>query len=284
MYTKVALKFLKVWILCLAWVLESSLVFAAESPSSTSPTAVSPSTQVDSVDSVTTKLDEFNESRNLQKTSQQADSIETTLPKRRQGLHPWYRYIRGFRRHHNFAYTLGATAGHWKIMRFGTLGVNELSSNGLYGLFQYSFHLPIRLGFGYYLGSSVGYQYEGAHSNQAFHPTSAVMFPSLTAGIVANISPVVRFSVGLDSQLTRYDGLSENDETLPNPKVSVTMRAADLGAYLDIFLNLKWGLRLELRARQTKFNRPLSSEGTAVDVSLEKTDTWFGLGLIHHLL
>jgi len=202
-------------------------------------------------------------------------------------MHRWKRYVRGFRREHNFAFSIGASSGTWRVKHLGTLDNQNFDNSGLYAKFQYSFHLPIYGGFGYLLGSSVGYHYETADRRQAFRPVSATQFPGILAGLVMNFTPVLRWSVAIDAYLERLDGLADRDGIGDDPTISITATTYDFGTFFDIFYNLNWGLRLEAHQRRLIYTHPHMHSGDQdfpVDASLKKDDQWMGLGLVYHLL
>lgn len=209
----------------------------------------------------------------------------------RSELHRWERYVRGFRREHNFALSFGLSSGHWRIKRFGQIShEREFDASGIYGRFQYSFHLPIWSGFGYFLGSSVGYHYESADARQQFRPVDAIGFPGVVAGLVLNINPVLRLGSGVDASLERYNGLADRprdcqiqEECRPT-KIYVTMQSNYLVGFIDVFYDLDWAIRLEMAYRELRYTRPEGATGFSVDANLRKVDRWLGLGFVRHLL
>ena len=205
-------------------------------------------------------------------------------------VHRWDRYVRGFRREHNFAFSLGIAKGTWDVRHFGTLEQKKYSNSGVFTRFQYSFHLPLVGGFGYLLGSSFGYLYESTDKRREFQAVPALMFPGLLAGFVENFSPVFRWSAALDIYLERLNGLAEHDGTQPDPEIYVTMEAFDFGTFFDIFYDLEWAVRLELHHRHSEYLEPLCAVGEDCrhdfpsNANIKKDDDWVGLGLVLHLL
>ena len=199
-------------------------------------------------------------------------------------LHRWERHVRGFRREHNFALSLGVSSGTWDVDNFGSLSSRKFEHTGLFARFQYSFHIPLYRGFGYVLGSSVGYHYESTDRRRPFKPVAAVMFPGLLAGLTLNVTPALRATIAADAYLERHDGIKERDGREPDPEISVTLQTYDIGAYFDLFYDLKWAVRIEAHYRLLQFLRPEGTSGRPIDAKLRKTDRWLGFGVLYHLL
>jgi hypothetical protein len=196
----------------------------------------------------------------------------------------WDRYVRGFRRDHNFALSVGAGSGTWDVRRFGNIKGQKYKTSGAWSRFQYSFHLPLYQGFGYMLGSSFGYHYESADKRKPFHPVPALMFPGAMIGIVENFNPVFRWSLAFDAYMERLNDLAERD----GQTISVTMEAFDFGTFIDFFYDLGWAVRLEGHHRHHAYLKPVCSKNSPCDfpvnANFRKDDDWVGLGLVHHLL
>lgn len=203
----------------------------------------------------------------------------------------WDRYVRGFRREHNFALSAGASSGTWDVRRFGALNNKKYDNSGVFTRFQYSFHLPLYGGVGYMLGSSFGYHYESSDSRREFRPVPALMFPGVLIGLVNNFNSIFRMSVAFDAYMERLDNLTgpdPNDSSIKR-QISVTMEAFDFGAFLDFFYDLAWAVRLEAHRRHLEYLEPGCASGTCsrefgVNANFKKDDNWVGLGLVHHLL
>lgn len=209
----------------------------------------------------------------------------------RPDVHRWERYVRGFRREHHFALMSGITSGRWQIKRLGQITAEQdFDASGVYGRFQYSFHLPLWGGFGYFLGSSFGYHYESADKRQTFRPVDAIGFPGVLAGFILNINPALRIGAGIDASLERFNGLSERprdclgQEDCKPTKIYVTMQSYYLSGFIDVFYDLDWAIRLEMAQRELRYSRPESASGFPVDANLRKADRWLGLGFVRHLL
>lgn len=205
----------------------------------------------------------------------------------REEMHRWDRHIRGFRSEHNFALTSGLSSGIWHVKKLGPLRGRDFSGSGVFTRFQYSFHLQLYQGFGYFLGSGVGYHYESYDKRRAFRPTPSAQFPGLLAGLTLNVNPMFRASVSLDTYLERHDGI-EAEEGGETANIYVTIQTFDAGAYVDLFYDLVWALRIEAHRRYLTYIRPdLPDEKAAsypVNASLGKDDEWVGVGIVFHLL
>lgn len=205
-------------------------------------------------------------------------------------IHEWDRYVRGFRRDHNFALSAGVSQGIWNVKRLGTLEKRKFRNSGVYSRFQYSFHLPLWRGFGYMLGSSFGYHYESSDRRRPFAPVPAYIFPGILTGLVVNISPVFRAAATFEANMERHDGVREQDGKEPDPEISITLEAFDFGAYFDVFYDLAWAIRVEAHHRHLDYLEPrctrdnCRNKGFDVNANFKKEDDWLGIGLVHHLL
>lgn len=200
----------------------------------------------------------------------------------REKLKEWDQAVLGFRKEHQFVLTTGTASGQWHFKRFGNQRNKVYESSSVFSKFQYSFHIPIYQGFGYYLGSSTGYMYERDLS-QEMEPASAVMFPGLLAGLALNITPGLRLTTGFDYYLERWSGLGERDGEDSEPTISVTARALDFLVTLDVFFRLKWAVRFEAHRHEAKFTPPKEATDKPVDAVIAKRDNWVGMGLLYHL-
>lgn len=205
----------------------------------------------------------------------------------REELHRWERHIRGFRSEHNFALTTGVSSGTWAISRFGPLSNQEFVESGVFAKFQYTFHIQAYRGFGYFLGSSLGYHYESEDRRRPFRPTPAPQFPGLLFGLVLNITPMIRTAILFDTYMERHDGLEARDDQKVS-NIHVTMQAYDGAVNLDFFYDLLWAIRLEAHRRYLAYTKPKlpadKSLDYPVDAKLSKRDEWVGLGVVFHLL
>lgn len=207
----------------------------------------------------------------------------------REDLHEWEKYVRGFRREHHFTWVAGYSDSTWEVYRLGSLEDRKFHRDGIYGKFQYSFHLPIHDGFGYALGSSFGSMIESRRNKAAaadddFKSVPSIMFPGVLAGLVMNFSPAWRFGVFGEVYLERFDGLREQDEVDEDTEIHITTESFDGSIALDWFMALKWAIRLEGHQRRLLYVRPQAPEGKPVDANIKKREQWYGAGLVYHFL
>jgi len=202
----------------------------------------------------------------------------------RDEFHHWQRYVRGFRREHNFTFSAGVSVGNWEIRHFGTMKSKKFSNSGIFSKGQYSFHLPFVDRIGYLLGSSFGYHYETTDKRRPYKSVPAVMFPGLLAGLSVNFTPAIRWIIAGEVYLERHDGIEERDKIEKDTKISITFHSYDINTAIDIFYKLNWALRIVTHYRQLRYFQPLNTSEKAVDANLNKTDRWLGFGLVFHLL
>jgi hypothetical protein len=147
--------------------------------------------------------------------------------------------------------------------------------------------LQLYQGFGYFLGSGFGYHYESHDKRRAFRPTPAAQFPGLLAGLTLNVNPMFRASFSLYTYLERHDGI-EAEEGGETANIYVTVQTFDAGAYVDLFYDLVWALRIEAHRRYLTYIKPDLPDAKAasypVNASLGKDDDWVGVGIVFHLL
>ena len=201
-----------------------------------------------------------------------------------ESIHDWDRYVRGFRREHQFAMVAGYSSGVWELYRFGTLEDVRVAEKGAFAKFQYSFHLPIYSGFGYLLGSSFGTLYESSRPNSKFKSAPSVMLPGVLAGFVLNISPAFRCTVAGEIYLERFDGIQDRDNVGSDDSIHITTETFDGSVGIDWFYSLKWALRIEGHLRRLVYVRPQEPDGKPVDANIKKRDEWVGAGVVHHFL
>jgi len=201
----------------------------------------------------------------------------------------WERYVRGFRRDHNFSVSSGFSRGTWIVDKFEEIESEHFSSEGIYSKFRYSFHIEIYHGFGYLLGSSIGYHQALNNSKtnkRAFVAKSSYQFPGLLGGLVWDISPMWRISAATDLFLERYDSIKKQvSEGHDEEVISITSESLDLFATIDYFYTLTWGIRLEGHNCQSQLISPTSNDkGLFPAIKISKKDRWFGLGILYHIL
>jgi len=226
-----------------------------------------------------------------------ADPVIQTItpvgpPAGRNEDHPWERYVRSFRREHNFAFSLGLDRGRWLVQRFGDRSDDQIvdqvfTSAGAWTKFQYSYHIQWYRGFGYLLGSSAGYHYERPPANQVWRPVPSMQFPGVLAGFVLNMNPVWRMSLALDVYLERYNKIVRHLPGKPETAISVTLQTYDLGYFVDVFYDMSWAIRLEAHQRLLYYRRPRRQSVDPefpVNAIFRKEDGWLGVALVFHLL
>ncbi len=204
--------------------------------------------------------------------------------------HPWIRYVRRFRAEHNFALVAGAARGSYVIESFGELQNTRIPSSAAWSKLQYSYHVPVFRGFGYLLGSSIGYHYAQRDPTRSFQPVPMVMFPGILAGVVLNLNPLWRTMVAADVYMARADGITYFDAIDPakTEHISVTLVAYDSLFALDYFYDLNWGIRIEAHQRAVYYYRPTQQPGDSAvypaDAIFRLEDRWYGVGVVFHLL
>ena len=202
----------------------------------------------------------------------------------RSELHRWERFVRRFRRDHNFSLALGVGSASWQVEKFGTIQGRRYDNTSLFSLMRFAYHVQLVRGFGYFLGSTVGYNYETADSRRPFRPTSAIRFPGVLGGLVMNFTPSLRAGVGGDIYLERHDGVQERDRIDPDPEISFNMQVFELHAFFDIFYSINWALRISGGGRYMQFFKPRESKGLDIDGNIKKSDQFLGLGFVFHLI
>lgn len=204
----------------------------------------------------------------------------------RREQHPWHRYIREFRSEHHFSFVTGVSQGQWNVAKFGTLRSQTYSSTGFMSKFQYRFHLPIYRGFGYVLGSSIGYHFESADRRQDFKPVPSILMPGFYLGLVQNFNPALRMLFGIEAYSERFEGLAEDDsDNEEDPTISVSMLTIDMSTAFDLFYDLNWAVRFEAHRRQSRYTPPDGvSSVPAIDAEISRNDEWYGFGLVYHFL
>lgn len=211
----------------------------------------------------------------------QSNEKETTYLE----VHPWQRYTQGFRKEHHFSLSMGSGQGRWKVGHFGDLHDDSLSASSLWVTSQYSFHIQLWDGFGYFLGSSIGFSYEKTSSEQ-FDTKPSWHLPGLSLGLVYNQSPVVRYLVFQEVYLERMENLSgfQGDEHLSLDANLFCL--VDVAVAMDYFFSLRFGLRLEAHYRKVFYSSPDNAEGGNLPegARFEKVDQWVGLGLVSHMI
>jgi len=195
----------------------------------------------------------------------------------------WDQSVLGFRKEHQFSWTLGISQGTWRFKRYGNQINKYHADSGSFTKVRYAYHLPIWRSFGYLLGTSAGY-WDQITGSSGMAVQSITMLPGIMAGLVLNLSPGFRPIIAVDYYLERWSGLKENDQVDDDSDISVTARAVDVYAALDIFYRLKWAIRIEAHKRWSSYKQPRESTGKEVHASISREDHWYGLGILYHLM
>lgn len=198
-------------------------------------------------------------------------------------LHQWERYVQEFRRDHNFSLFVGRTEGTWMVSDFGGLKGQEYAMTGVAVKIQYGFHIPLWLGLGYFLGSSVGYYFESIRSN-SFKPAHSLHLPGLLIGLVYDFSPSFRVLLGIDTYLERLDGIKEQSSSQDSILDATMLTWFDSSLSFDYFFDLNLAARFEAHKRRVSYIPMDSSEGKIESASFNKQDWWLGVGLVYHIL
>ncbi len=199
----------------------------------------------------------------------------------------WERYLRGFRREHHFAFSLGVSQGTWDVKSFGSIKNRQYANSGTFSRLQYSYHIQVWKSFGYILGSQFGYLYESVDRYRPFKPAHAVQFPGALAGITLNMGPYLRANFTGEVYMERHDDIEDRDRAEPEQVISVTMVTYDWTSSFDIFYDLNWAVRFEMHKRMVDFVPPFVRDGDeefGANSRLRKHDQWAGLGIVYHLL
>ena len=204
-------------------------------------------------------------------------------------LPDWNKAVRGFRREHNFVFTLGAVNSRWFISdRLALKDRTTVPTRDYFGFFSYTFHLPIYRGIGYYLGSGTGTIIKDRNRKSLVSASYSYSLPGFIMGLTANLSPALRVNCGISGYLERIDGFvykqlpSEfNDKT----SLSMTMRVWAASLSSDFFFKLPWAMRLESEFRHLSFRSPKGVvDNTIIAYPIQKDEWRFGAGVVYHLL
>ena len=201
----------------------------------------------------------------------------------------WSKVVRGFRREHNFALTLGADKGSWFLSHQLTQNDQQpVSSTGYYGYFSYTFHLPIYRGMGYFLGSGIGAIIKDQFEKNSISAAYCYSLPGLILGLTANLSSALRVNGALSGYLERIDGFSYKQ--LPSAfgdrnSMSITTRVWATNLSLDTFFKLPWAVRFEGEFRRLSYHPPNGvTDEVILAYPLQKDEWRLGVGMVYHLL
>ena len=226
-----------------------------------------------------------------------ADSFGESLSRLnifRKELHEWDRAVRGFRYGHNFFWYGGLEQGTWRINGNVDPGEGEeaiaysreFDTEAGFVAFQYTYHLPISGRFGYYLGSSMATTFSERSDQKDVFIRRTLVFPGISVGLSYNFSPAIRAYVGGDWQLVRFERFFERqlDNDLDPTKAYFNAQSlAGLGG-VDLFLALRWAVRLHFERAFIQNSRVLESDGEVVGVNRKKRTERFALGIVYHLI
>mgnify|MGYP003683235395 CR=1 FL=1 len=221
-----------------------------------------------SLDSRAERL-ELEESPSLKKMIQQKfeDIKELRLHQ-----HRWERSVRGFRREHNFSVSLGVDSGTW-LGQFpnSSSSVNYLSTQyQLRG--RYSFHIPVWKRVGYFLGTSFGRSIVETSGTPGFESPGVSYLPGVSGGLVWNISPGLRVSVGSDLNLVRLQDFYHEDDS-----ILTTGRRVSQKVLLDLFMTISTAISIEYEWYD------LSLAGTN-EAELRRSGESLAIGWLTHLI
>lgn len=205
------------------------------------------------------------------------------------GFSQWERVVRGFRREHHFAVTGGYEVGNWLVGSLGKLRSLQTRDSGFWGRAEYTHHLQIYRGLGYFLGSSAGATYTRTDDSAPVKPPTSLIYPGVVAGAVYNFSPSIRALGAASINLERYDGLrginpDEDGVEVPPTEISITVESYDAMIGVDFFPALQFAVRLEFHDRYQFYRKPRDAGDKPVNADLERFDRWLGAGIVYHLL
>lgn len=194
----------------------------------------------------------------------------------------WGHYVQEFRRNHHFVYGFAGTSGRWEYRHFGDK--KHYTTKGLASKFEYSFRIPFAQKFGYLLGSSVGIQYEEAIDTPAFNVGTVLRLPGVLGGLIWNPSPQVSLLLTLESYLERIHGFRETSADRPVYLRTSMYALYDVGAAVEIYSRVFWGVRMEYHRREVRYAPPENARDRVEDIQMRRYDNWLGFGVVYHLL
>lgn len=181
---------------------------------------------------------------------------------------------------HNLVFSIGHSAGEWKITRIGEQ-IKDLSveTQAVYGRMAYAFSLPIWGMFQYNLGTTLGYRQEYSGDTDILSHVESVQLPGFHLGLLLN-STLFRLEFAYETYLDWIREFSVKDEQR-DVDISVTLRCFyDYSVNFDYFYSRRWGVRLEWHQRKLLYTPPRSAEGQVVDSDFFRRDRWLGLGSV----
>lgn len=201
------------------------------------------------------------------------------------GLHPWQRYVRGFRKKHHFSLILGASKRRWDFTKVNNILRENFSNSAINVKFKYHYHLKINYNFGFLLGTSVGLTKVFKSSESAIDTIKSSEYPGILAGLVYNRSPNFRAWLGIERYLERMDPISIEFKDGAT-KNSLTMTTYDVTLGIDYFVLMQWALTFEAHYRYGEHNRLQSKENStnSLSIEFEREDFGLGFGATFHIL
>lgn len=223
--------------------------------------------------------------KSTQPTQPQEKTLEPLSIDAEQGLHPWQRYIRGFRKKHHFSFALGVSKQSWDLSKVDNIAKQKFSNSGISLKFKYHYHLNITYDFGFFLGSTFGITRVFTSSESSIDTLTSVEYPGVLAGVVYNRSPNFRIWFAAERYLERMDPITirYNDRQTKN---GLTMTTYDFSLGTDYFVLRRWALTFEAHYRYAEHNRLQSKENStnSLSISFERQDFGLGFGLTFHIL
>lgn len=202
----------------------------------------------------------------------------------RQALHRWDRSVRGFRKDHNFSLLGGGSRGVWRLKAPSDTSTRSIDTDATYLKFQYSFHLQLVDGFGYYLGSSVGGVFNDRSNDKKYDLSRGISIPGVVVGLSMNMTPALRLMCGIEGYLERLEGLHFYEDS-ERKKVNITTQVLSAHIALDIFVRLGWAIRIEGEVRYHSYVSPSHTDDNSdLAMDLVNSESRYGIGIVYHLI
>ena len=195
----------------------------------------------------------------------------------------WKEYVPRYRRGHNFALSATRSEGSWEVGNFGELRDRHFSSQGIAVKIRYAYAIGLWRNFGYFLGSTLGFQKDYSSSSE-FSPGDSIHLPGFYTGLGWDFSPALRFHIGYDIYLERLDGMKTSQEGISYTLDATMLTWLDSSIAMDVFFDLNVGARAELHARRVSYSPMLESVDEVESARFTRSDYWIGLGILYHVL
>jgi hypothetical protein len=200
-------------------------------------------------------------------------------------LHVWDRYVRRFRRDHNFSVSTGYQIASWHVLRFGDFTEKTYHAEQTSLSLDYTFHILISGKTGYFLGSSAGYAYTKPDKiDKEFQPSTSWLLPGARAGIAYNYDPSGRFFAGVGAQLERFNSLRTHRLTGDWQAMAITGESFQIFGGVDLFFALDTAIHLSWVDTTTVFQKPTDASDFLVDARMTRRTQGGELGLLYHFL